>query len=177
MKRLWSELSGMNVCEADSRKVLGSISGAFLDPENGTLIAFLVGVSRAITPSDIIKWGKNELLVADEEVFSSPFDLHRLENFGLRRCYFLGKKVLSKSGDRIGKVRDFTLETLGTSLVTFEVSRGFLWLRWDKRIFAASDIQEITETTIVLNLDPQKPSKAKTEKLRKGAKLEIAPAI
>ena len=158
MKKMWSEISGIPVTLSESEGVLGKLNGAFIHPETGTIIAFLVGFSRVLVPVDIEKWGKNSITIGEAEVLVSPFDILRIEEFGFRRTYFLGKKVRSKKGYRYGTIKDFTLETTTSSLLTLEVSKGFFWVTWGKRIFSWKDISEITESAIILNCEPEEPT-------------------
>lgn len=155
MKKLWSEISGLPVLLSESEKVLGKLNGAFVHPETGVIIAFLVGFSRVLVPVDIEKWKKDSIVIGDEDVLVSPFDILRIEEFGFRRTYFLTKNVKSKKGVKYGTVKDFTLETTTSSLLTFEVSKGFFWFTWGKRIFSWGDVSEITETSVVLTCEPE----------------------
>lgn len=158
MKKMWSQISGMPVALPESGGTLGKLNGAFIHPETGAIIAFLVGFSRVLVPVDIEKWSKDSLTISDEDVLISPFDILRIEQFGFRRTYFLGKKVKSKKGYRYGTIKDFTLNTTTSSLLTFEVSKGFFWMTWGKRIFSWKDIFEITESAIILNCEPEEQS-------------------
>lgn len=165
MKKMWSQISGIPVTIHESDKVLGKLNGAFIHPETGSIIAFLVGLSRVLVPVDIEKWSKDSIIISDADVLVSPFDILRIEQFGFRRTYLLGKKVKSKKGYRYGTIKDFTLETTTSSLLTFEVSKGFFWVTWGKHIFSWKDIFEITESAVILNCEPEQKSKEKLEPL------------
>ena len=168
MKKRWSEISGTSVLTDGKDRPAGRVNAAFINPENGTLIAFLIGFSKVLTPIDIEKWSSDHILISSEEVLVGTFDILRLSQFGLRRTFFIGKTVFSKSGKKFGRVRDFTIETKTTSLLDFEVSKGFFFLKWGKRIFSYSDIFEITERSITVNVEPEQKAKAKMQTAMAG---------
>lgn len=165
-RRYWSRISGFPVVTAEGRttgesKILGRLHGVFLDPERGHLIGFLVGYTRILVLTDLEKWEPSCVQVSSQEALAPVFDILRIQQFGARRCFLNGKKVYSKSGKRLGRVRDFSFDTGANTLLDFEVSKEFLWLEWDKRDFRAEDIAEITEKGIVLNLDSEEKEKVK----------------
>ncbi len=159
MKKLWSDISGLPVTLSESERVLGKLNGAFIHPETGVIIAFLLGFSRVLVPVDIEKWSKDSVTIRDTEVLVSPFDVLRIEQFGFRRTYLLGKKVKSKKGVKYGTVKDFTFETTTTSILSIEVSKGFFWFTWGRRIFSWTDVYEVTESEVVLNCEPKEQEK------------------
>lgn len=155
MKKLWSQVSGIPVQVGETERNLGSLNGIFIDPETGQIIAFLVGFSKVLVPVDIEKWTRDSVLVPDADVLISPFDITRIDKFGVQRSYFLGKKVLSGSGKKFGKVRDFLFESTTNSILQFTVSKGFFGIKWDERIFSRKDISEITADAVILNVEPE----------------------
>lgn len=163
MKKRWSEISGTPVVTDEKMRPLGRVNAAFIHPENGTLIAFLVGFSHVLTPIDIEKWCADHILISSDEVLVGTFDILRLSQFGLRRTFFMGKKVYSKNGKKYGRVRDFTIDTKTSSLLDFEVSKGFFFIKWGKRIFSYSDISEITDNSVTVNVEPEQKAKVKMQ--------------
>lgn len=153
MKRYWSTLSGLPVMAGEEEKSLGSLRGVFLNPENGKLIGFLVGFGKIVTPFEIQKWGREQVMVRDTESLVPFTEILRLDEFGLRRSLFNGKKVISKSGKRLGRVRDFSLDREALGLADFEVSKRFLGIEWRKRLFSYKDIEEITGGAVVVNAE------------------------
>lgn len=126
-----------------------------MNPETGQIIAFLVGLAKVLSPVDIEKWRKTSIQVSKKTALLHPKEILRLNDFGLQRSYLNGKKVLSKSGRKMGKVRDFTIETSTHSVLTFMVSKRFLGIEWDKRIFPYKDIAEVTKEAIILSVEPK----------------------
>lgn len=148
MKQSWKQIRGNGVHLSVEQAAVGHVSAALFNPENGRVLAYMVGLSKAITPSDVQVMKKKNWLVG-EDAFINPLDLHRVREFGLRRCFIYGKKVLSKSGKNLGRVRDYTLEH--HQLVQIEC-RG---LFKPKRLLPADWIDEITQSAIVLDREAE----------------------
>lgn len=168
MKKLWSQVAGIPVQLSDGERTLGSLNGVFIDPETGQIIAFLVGFSGVLSPVDIEKWNSESVSVSDRDVLVTPFDITRINKFGVKRTYFLGKSVISASGKKFGNIRDFFFESATNSILQFSVAKGFLGFHWAERVFSYKDICEITPKAIVLNVEPEEKEKTK---------METAPAI
>jgi len=166
MHHSFSQIAALPVTATEDKKTLGHINGAFVHPETGQIIGFLVGYSGVLAPADIQKWGKSSIEIADSDVIASPWDILRIEEYGLKRTFLNGKKVLSRSGTYLGRVRDFSFDPLGCHLLTIESSKKFWPFEWGERIFPASDISEITAKAVVLSVDPRatKPVLAPVQK-------------
>lgn len=159
MNRLWSSIDGIAVTLEDSERALGKINGVFMNPETGQIIAFLVGLTKVLSPVDIELWGREKIQIRNEEDLTFPTDILRLNNFGLRHCLLNSKRVRSKLGKNMGKIRNFTMDTRTDFLLTFEVAKRFLGIEWDKRIFPYKDISEVTEKAIILDVEPEDTEK------------------
>lgn len=153
MKKHWSQVSGLAVIPSEEERPLGYLNGAFMHPETGQLIGFLVGYSRVLVPIEIEKWHSDYVKVRDAESLAPAMDILRIRDYGLRRTFLNGKRVQAKNGKRLGRMRDFCFETTVNSLLTFEVSKKFLWIEWGKRQFSYEDIEEVTEKAIVVTAD------------------------
>ncbi len=159
MKKHWSSISGLPVMLPDEERPLGYLNGAFMDPEKAQIIGFLVAYTKILVPIEIEKWRQDAVQVSSAEALSPVLEILRIEKYGLRRTFLNGKRVRTKSGKNVGKVRDFTFEIATLYVATFEVSKRFLWLEWDKRIFASKDIEEVTPKAIILNIELEKKVK------------------
>lgn len=171
MKKNWSQVVGLPVYSSEEEEqLLGRLRAVFVNPESGQILAFLVGWFRVATPHDIRQWGKDGITLRSSEDLVPPSDILRIEEFGLRRTLLNGKKVLTRSGKRLGRLRDFAFDVTTSSLTTLDVSKTFLWFEWAKRTFPAKDIQEVTDRAIILNVDEEAPEKA----LRAQDRLPVA---
>ena len=159
MKKQWSDIAGLPVVTAVEEPPLGSLRGLFMNPENGQVIGFLVGFTRVLTPVDIERYASDYVKVSDPDCLTPLPDILRLRDFGVRRTYLNGKKVLSKSGRSLGHVHDFTLETSTSAVVSFETCRSFIWWEWDQRVFSYKEVDEVTDKYIRLNVEPEQKVK------------------
>lgn len=166
MKLSWNQLSGMPIVLDSGKNSLGRINACFIDPENGRIIGFLVGLIKVLVPADIQKWTNEYVSVDEKDVLVPASDIFRIQEFGFRRCYFMSKKVLTKSGVNLGRVRDFTIDTMTASLLEFDVCKKFLFYEWERRIFNYQDISQITDSSVILNLDLEQKSKLKVKQTR-----------
>lgn len=167
MRLTWSQLSGSPLYCSDNEQPIGRLSAAFFNPETGRLIALLVGYSKVVVPVDIEKWSRDGIWIGGEDELCGLADILRIREFGFKRCHLLGKKVLSEKGETFGRVKDLTIDTQTGSLLSIEAAKGFLWFKWDARIFPYTDISEITDKEIILNLD----SAAGKHKVKEPARL------
>ena len=163
MKRQWSAITGSPITTSENGKVLGRLNGVFMNPETGQIIAFLAGLAHVISPIDIEQWQNDYIQIKDKDALVTPEDILRIQEFGLRRTFLNTKTVRSKSGKRLGKVHDFTIETRLDSIISIDVSRVFLWWEWNKRTYSYMDISEVTESAIILRLEPDDPDAIKRQ--------------
>ena len=164
MKRRWTTIADSPIHLQDDETPLGYLKGVFMHPETGQIIAFLAGITKVLSPVDIEKWCKYSIQINRKNALVPPHEILRIERFGLQKTFLNGKKVLSKAGHRMGKIRDFTIDTRTTSILTFSISKRFLGIEWDKRIFPYKDISEVTEKAIILTVEPED-----TERIKKPA--------
>ncbi|MFA6023930.1 MAG: PRC-barrel domain-containing protein [Candidatus Gracilibacteria bacterium] len=160
MKLHWSQLDGLAVISSEEDRPFGFVTGVFMHPETGQIIGLLLGYSKMVVPVDIEQWNKDYIRVSGPEAFTTPLEILRIQEFGLRRTFLNNKRVLAKNGQSLGRVRDFCLDTNTSFLLSIEVSKKFLWMEWDKRTFDYSDISAVTEKAIVLTVEPEEKEKA-----------------
>ncbi|QQR54477.1 PRC-barrel domain-containing protein [Candidatus Peregrinibacteria bacterium] len=172
MKRHWSQIVGLPLtCE---NQVLAVLTGVFLDPEQGKVLAYRAGFQGVFSPLDIQSWHAKSIELHDPDALTSPEEISRLKAFGLRRSLLNHKKVSTQGGKSLGRLYDFCLETSTSSLISIEVSKRFLFWEWDHRLFPFSDIQEITEKEIILKVEPEQKAKIKTKQTVK-ANIRLSP--
>ncbi len=154
MQKAWSTLIGLAVQTEDAARPLGLITGLFLHPDSGQIIGYKVGFGSVVSPSDIVEWHRGSVTISEEEALQPLKDSWRLQEYGPRRCNWIGKKVLSRSGKSMGQVQDLFVNLSTSNVMQFEVAKGFLMFRWDRRIFPLTDVQEVTDNAIILNVEP-----------------------
>ncbi len=159
MKKQWSDSSGLPVVVNEADRPLGELNATFIHPETGQIIGFLVGFTKILTPAEIERWRSDYVKVRSVDSLSSPEDILRLKNYGLRRTLLNSKKVCSKSGKYLGRVRDFCFDSATSSLLTFDVSKKLFWIEWNKRTFTYQEVYEVTDKFIRLCVEPEQKAK------------------
>jgi uncharacterized protein YrrD len=162
MKRIWSEIVGTPIFVARTDRAVGRLNGAFINPETGQIIAYLVGFGRVLSPVDIDRWDPQVVRVSSNDVLVSPLEILRLEEFGLKRTLFMSKTVWTKESKFIGRLRDFTIDTATDFLVNFRVSKRFLWFEWGERILTFDKIFSIEKNRIIVTVKNGEKVKGKT---------------
>jgi sporulation protein YlmC with PRC-barrel domain len=126
---------------------VGKLVDFVINPDTGVFEAFWINTPRGLkllAPKDILRWHRGKILIADEGDFSDPTGLPRIQKIMEREIPILNAKVFSlrtsiqdmaqkKLGTKtyIGRVRNFSFDTLSPRIVTLIVHSGFLW--WEKR--------------------------------------------
>lgn len=155
MKKQWSDVEGLPIVVSEDERPLAYLNGLFMNPETGQIIGFLAGYTKVLVPSDIERWRLDYVQVRGFDSLAPANDILRIRKFGLRRSFLNGKRVRSKSGKGLGRVRDFCFETSTNSVLNIEVSKRFLWIEWAKRIFSYREISEVTERAIIVTAEPE----------------------
>lgn len=161
MKKAWSEILGLPVVGTSNNHPFGQLNGVFIHPETGQVLAFMVGLTKVLSPQDIQKWEKTSVRLKSLDALVSPQEILRLNQFGVKRCLINQKRVRSKRGKYMGRVSDLIIDTSVDSLLQIEVSKGFLWWRWTKRVIGFEHIQEITDSTVILAVEPEDTASVK----------------
>ncbi len=158
MHKTWLSLAGLKLV-SNENDTLGKMRGALMDPERGQIFAFLTSWRNAVPAQNLEGWKKTQITLTDPEAIESPFELWRVQQFGMMRCFLNGKKVLSASGKKLGRVHDFSFDTLSMQVLSFEVWKNFLAWEWGHRIFTWQDVSEVTDSAILLNIEPEATKK------------------
>jgi sporulation protein YlmC with PRC-barrel domain len=159
MKKHWSQIAKLPAKLDPDSNELGRINGVFIHPDNGQIIGFLVGIMKVLVPVDIRKWTTKHVLITEHDALMAPMDIYRLKESGLRRAFFNGKRVQSKSGRSYGMVRDFRIDLTHNQLITFEVSKRFLGIEWAQRQFQFRDIDHISDSKVIMVFEPEDAQK------------------
>lgn len=153
MKKHWSQIVGLAVMGAEEERPLGYLNGVFMNPETGQFIGFLVGYTQVLVPAEVERWSVDRVQVASADALAPVLDILRIRDFGLKRSFLNGKKIMTKEGKTLGRLRDFCFDSGSATLLSFETSKRFLWMEWNQRNFARKDIHEITDRAIVVTAD------------------------
>lgn len=101
---------------------------------------------------DIRDMTSNGYIVNDHDVLSEPDDLVRLQEVIETRYSLIGKRVVTVSGEKVGKVSDYSTEMETMYIQKIYVSRSILKsLSGSSLGIERSQIQEVTDKKIIIN--------------------------
>jgi uncharacterized protein YrrD len=141
---------------------VGNTTGAIINPNNLKIEGFYCQVfnknqALVLVQQDIRDVIPQGIVINDDEVLTEPSDLVRLKKIMDLNFELLGKKVVTESKERIGKVSDFAVETNSMIIKKLYVSQSLL------KSFAGGNlgvdrtqIIEITDKKIVIRELSQK---------------------
>ncbi len=140
---------------------VGRLIDFVINPDTGVFEAFWVNTTdglRILLPKDILRWQNRKILIESSGDFTDPKLLPRLKKIMDREVPILGARAFSvlttiqdlaqkNMGTRIfiGRVKNFSFDTLSPRIVTIIVESGFLW--WKK--------QRIIPRTRILKIEPE----------------------
>ena len=163
MKLFWTQIFGLPILALDEERPVGFLTGVFIDPETGKILAFRSGLSHFLAPIDLRKWSTKQIEISEASALSSLDELLRLKECGLKKTSLLSKRVLDQQGKSLGRVHDFSIDTTLNVLHNIESSKRVILWDWDRRIFDWKHIQSINEKTIIVNTDARQKRKSPTE--------------
>jgi uncharacterized protein YrrD len=110
-------LLNLPIINLDSGKTLAWLSDIIIDPENGKVLGlvatlgFWVKTKKAVAFSDIYEFGPEAILVRDDESLINISNIVRIKKIIDQKIFILGSKVVTKSGKRLGRVKNFVVNT------------------------------------------------------------------
>jgi len=152
MERFYSKILGTAVVYDDALRPITSIKDIVIDPENGKVIAFVVNLSRklVISPIDIESW-HDSIKVHSEEVIIGGDEILRVQEVMKRGIHIFGSMVVTKTGDYLGKVNDFSIDSNSLGLLKIYAAKDILGLiKYDSRVISYKNIIEILPHKIVV---------------------------
>lgn len=152
MERFYSKILGTAVVYDDALRPLTSIKDVVIDPENGKVIAFVVNSNGklVISPIDIESW-HDVIKIHSEEVIIGSDEILRVQEVINGGIHIFGSRVVTKDGDYLGKVKDFSIDSNGLGLLKIYAAKDILGLiRYDSRVISYKNIIEILPHKIVV---------------------------
>ena len=128
-----------------------------IDPRQLKVVAFYCNGPRLdvnpaiLNVSDIREIGNLGIIVDSADVLMSPQDLVRLKEVLEYRFTFDGKSVITESGEKLGTVTNFTLDSTTLFIVKLHVRPG-MWQAWKttELIIDRSQIVHVTDDEVVV---------------------------
>ena len=168
MKKWFTDLIGTPIALRKTPFKVGRLLELVVHPDDGSLVALITTKRRAIAPVDLGPFERDMFTVREPDVLIPPSELVRLKSLPKEKRRLLGKNVVTKSGQRLGRTYDLAFDMETFSLVQFLVTRKwFLFLTLEKRILSFKDIVEITEEAIIVK-DRSATQKVGSKKLKQS---------
>ena len=111
MEKYYRQTIGLPVI-SHSRQPLTRVRDVIIDTDKGKIVGFFVmgGANRVIAPIDILNWN-SAIMINDQEDIVEPHDVHTIGEALKKDTTIYKKRVFTKSGDYLGKVLDFGMNS------------------------------------------------------------------
>jgi sporulation protein YlmC with PRC-barrel domain len=172
MDKYYTETIGLPIITTSGDRA-GNVFDIIINPENGKLVGLLMAPSggKVLAPLDIIYWNDRIEIHSAEDILEAE-EIQMVHHCLKKNIRIYGNKVMTKSGEYLGRVIDFAVHNKLFVLTRIVVAKSvFGLIKYNKRIIAHKDILEIKRGEIIVK-DPLPPVRAKaTAKLS----VDIAP--
>jgi len=168
----FTKIRGLPVFELEGQKHLAQLSDFFVNEDDGTIEAVVAKTAgifhhlKFISAKEIVELSKSALIIQNEESLVPPAEMVRLHKKYQKRAKIIGERVLTKSGEYLGVVSDYVIESKSLSII-----RIYLRKLFDQRIIHSSAIEKIEQHKIIVK---NKFEMAKPEVVPANAKAELA---
>jgi len=146
---------------------LGETTSFVINPANLKIEAFICHISNSIQPlyllnQDIRDISSNKILINDYEALSEANDLFRLKDVIDLNFEVIGKMVVSKNGQKLGKVKEFSVDDTSLFIQKIYIYQPiYRSLYSGQLIIDRNQIIEVTNKQIIVK-DLLQPTKLKT---------------
>ncbi len=140
MQRLASQINEMVVFDVHSGTILGHVQALLVNPDTLKVVVLKITMHASpephyLLPIDVRHSDATKLIVDSHTALSEAGDLIRLRPFIDQPFLLVGAQVITQSGKKLGKVRDFTV-----TIDDFLVTKLYLTARSIWRVFYESHI-------------------------------------
>lgn len=154
---------------------VGLLVDMVVNPNTGVFEALWVKSiegSKLLLPKDILFWDSEQITINDNNDLATPESLPRLAKIFEQECPILKSTVHDQALNKnIGRVRDFTFDTISPRLLALEVQNGFLGI--NKQRIPQHHILRIEPRCIVVDSLALKGDQAENLVSKKITRLEV----
>jgi len=167
MLLLNSMLQNVPIMSLRNGHLIGDTTGFVLNPANLKIEAFKCNINNSKTPlyllnQDIRDMSDNKIFVNDYEVLSEADELIRLKELIDLNFIVEGKMVITKSKQKLGRVKEFSVENTSLFLQKLYISQPiYKNIYGGQLIIDRNQIVEVTNTKIIIK-DIDQPTKLKS---------------
>lgn len=144
------KIIGMPVAALDSGSKIGEIKEIVVDPQNGTLLGFLVqegGIfssKKALAIVDVRDWDPKGIVTESVENLVDPSEIVRLKEVLAKKIQLLGMSAKTESQKNLGEIKNFLVDSNSQSVVKYYLKD----LLGKSRIFTADKVIKINKAII-----------------------------
>lgn len=170
---LGSRLLGTPVMSLQTGGKLATTTKPIIDPANLHIVAYEIeGPLLTQTPSllrtaDIREYGRLGMIIDSSDELIGVDDVLKIEALYKSRFPLIGMTVIDEQNHKLGKIDDYTVDTLQYTIQQLNVSKGFLRSLTDTgHLIHRSQIVEINDKTIVVKSGAKKSVEPVMEAMR-----------
>lgn len=170
---LGSRLLGTPVMSLQTGGKLATTTKPIIDPANLHIVAYEIeGPLLTQTPSllrtaDIREYGRLGMIIDSSDELVGVDDVLKIEALYKSRFPLIGMTVIDEQNHKLGKIDDYTVDTLQYTIQQLNVSKGFLRSLTDTgHLIHRSQIVEINDKTIIVKSGAKKSVEPVMEAMR-----------
>jgi len=155
MFKIYSRIHKLPIFSVNTEGKVAEFSDFLVDPDNGKIMAvfvkikdFLKSDTKLVLSQDILEWS-NALYIQDPANIVDYEEIVRLKKLVEDHFSLIDLKVVTKSGDRIGVIEDYILETNTSQIVRFYISEHKFFSN-RRFIIGIDQVHEITKDALVV---------------------------
>lgn len=155
-QRMGTELIGADVLSVHTGHKIGVVSGALVQNKNLKieLLEVLVANTKQyhyLITSDIRAYDGHKIIINSQQDLSGADELVRYQGLIESANRLIGSAVITQSGQKLGKIKDFSIDTIHFIITKIHVP-GRFWQRilHERLIIDSSDIVDIKEKKIIV---------------------------
>lgn len=162
-----SEIIGMSVVSRRSGRAIAKVKLPLLDQERGVIVALVTSVIKKeiIAPYDISKWDKT-IEVHDEDALIGADEILRVKTILQNYSPLIGKCVETKSGECLGRVIDYEIDTNSLELTKLFAAKEWLVFKYAHILIPRKNIIEINRKKVIVKERGVKVMKHEAERAR-----------
>ena len=157
--RTINSIKDMPVLDLETGAVLGRVVNWAVHPKEQRVAAFLLGkilpihAWPVIIPADIVEYAPRMIVARNREVIIRPQEVVGLPELIDQRINLISFQAVAESGKPLGKVVDFTFDTLTSQIYSYDVAPRTTNLLSDTLILPANRVVKIMGRKIIFTDD------------------------
>jgi uncharacterized protein YrrD len=159
-----TKLINLPIAAVDTESKIGVIANLVIDPENGTLMGFLVstgnliGGKKVLSAVDIRDWDPNGIVTSSAENIVSIDEIVRIKQVVDQKIFLLGMSAKTENNKGLGKVEDLLIDTDTQSVVKYYLKD----LLGKERVISSNNVLKIDKQVIFKDDTAEVPPSAQS---------------